>query len=213
MLKKLSSKYLPSVDGMVNGVTRNAKVLLVAIAIMFALEVVDLFLPQRLSLDQFGISPRSLTGLLWVPVAPWLHGGFGHVVGNAIPLFALGLLISVTGLRRLAEVAGFTAVGSGLGIYLFGATNSVHIGASGVVYGLMGYALLRGFVEKRPMAILVSLLVGAYMLLNLVPLDLLVPKQGISWSGHIFGFLSGLLAAKLLPAKSKATADVPLLPV
>lgn len=106
-------------------------------------------------------------------------------------------------LKRYAIVLfGFLAVLWGLGTWLVGASDSVHIGASGLVFGYFGYLLLAGFFERRFFSILLSLLVlfaWGGMIFGVLP-----GQTGISWEGHLFGFLGGGLSAKLLAKKPAA---------
>ena len=93
-------------------------------------------------------------------------------------------------------VSVITALCSGVGTWLFGGLNSTHIGASGVIFGYFGFLLLRGYFERSLSAIAFSLLVG--FLYGGIIFGVLPTDSTISWQGHLFGFLGGILAAKLL---------------
>lgn len=169
------------------------------VAIMWAIEVLDqLFFGGQL--DVFGIIPRTVIGLRGIAFAPFLHGSFAHLIGNTIPFLVLGWLIMLRETSDFIWVTLVVALASGLGTWLFG-TPGIHIGASGVVFGYLGYLLLRGFFERRIGSILISLFVGALygsLIWGVLPL-----QQGISWEGHLFGFLGGVLAARLLVPRGK----------
>lgn len=165
----------------------------VMLAVMWAVEVVDL-LPGT-SIDRWGVRPRSLRGLLGIVLAPFLHVSFRHLIGNTIPFAVLGAAIALGGVRQFAEVTVITAVVSGLGIWLFGGGSTVHLGASGLVFGFLGYLVARGLVARNPWWIAGGLLVLFFyggLLWGLLP------TSRISWLGHVFGGMGGALAAWVL---------------
>ncbi|HZF55333.1 MAG TPA: rhomboid family intramembrane serine protease [Polyangiaceae bacterium] len=175
------------------------------VGLLWAIEIVDAVLFQG-SLDRFGVRPRSMEGLVGVAFAPLLHMGFGHLIANTLPLITLGWLIMLRETRDLVVVTVLAALVSGLGTWLIGASHSVHIGASGVIFGYFGFLLLRGYFERSILSIGLSLAVAAVyggMLWGVLP-----SGYRISWEGHLFGFLGGVLAARMLsrraPAKSPA---------
>ena len=174
----------------------------IGLSAMWAIEIVD-----TVALDDWlqggGIHPRQsdgVDGILW---APLLHGGFSHLISNSVPFAALGGLVAIRGARRLATVtAAAVAVGGGLTWLLGGGGN--HIGASGVVFGYLGALLGAAAFERRPAAVapaLVALLLYGTMLVGFVP------QPGISWEGHLFGFVAGLLASKSLAEPRTPTPD------
>jgi membrane associated rhomboid family serine protease len=164
------------------------------VAIMWVAEILDQWVLGQ-QLDRFGIIPRTLIGLRGIPLAPFLHGNFAHLAGNTLPFLVLGWLIMLRDTQDFLRVTLVVGLASGLGTWLFGSPGS-HIGASGVIFGYLGYLLLRGFFERRLGSISLSLLVGTLygsMIWGILPL-----QQGVSWEGHLFGFLGGVLAARLL---------------
>ena len=141
-------------------VRRQAGVIGVLVLLMWVPETIDtLLLGQRLNV--FGIVPRDVTGLRGVVLAPFLHNGFAHLIGNTAPFVALAWLILAQSAKQFAIVSIAVTLISGLGVWLFGASNSITIGASGVVFGYFGFLLLRGIFDRRLASILVSLAVGA----------------------------------------------------
>jgi len=176
------------------------------VAIAWAVEFADLFVFKRgfnrMGLDQFGIMPRNLIGLRGILFAPFLHGGLGHLIGNTIPFLVLGWFIMLREISDFFVVTIISALASGLGTWLFGAPG-IHIGASGVVFGYLGYLLLRGYFERSAVAIAMSLFVCVLygsLLFGLSPF-----QTGISWEGHLFGFLGGVLSARLLADQHRRT--------
>jgi membrane associated rhomboid family serine protease len=100
------------------------------------------------SLERFGIHPRDLPGLWGILAAPLLHAGWLHVAANTGPFVVLGWLVM---LRRISDFVVVTALATligGLGVWLFGAPNSIHVGASGLIFGYLGYLLARGYFER-----------------------------------------------------------------
>lgn len=174
------------------------RVLLGVVALAWAAELIDVVLLDE-RLDRYGIEPRETEGLRGIVLAPVLHGGLAHVAANTVPFLMLGGLVLLRTLRTFAVVTAVVVVVGGLGVWLFGQAGTVHVGASGVVFGYLGFLILRGALERTPGAILVSVLVGVLYggaLVSLVPTD-----PSVSWEGHLFGFLGGLLAARVVPTR------------
>lgn len=164
------------------------------IAIMWISEVVDTVIDHRL--DGYGIHPRSGDGLWEIASAPFLHLGFDHLIGNTIPFAVMGAVIAFNGAARVLAVTAITAAVSGAGVWLIAPSGSVTIGASGVVFGYAAYLIARGFFSRS----LAQLAVGAVVVLiwGAALLSSLVPTEGVSWQGHVFGAIGGILAARLL---------------
>jgi membrane associated rhomboid family serine protease len=168
---------------------------------MWAVEVVDLVAGD---LDRAGIRPRDPEGLVGIALAPVLHGGFGHLIGNTIPFLVLGATIALSGLARILAVTGIVAVVGGLGTWLTAPANTVHIGASGLVFGFAAYLMARGFYSRRALHLVVGVLVllvyGTTLLFGLVP------TPGVSWQGHAFGAVGGVVAAWALDRRARSQA-------
>jgi membrane associated rhomboid family serine protease len=177
-----------------------ATVLLGFVTAIWVIELADQLLFRR-SLDRLGIRPRDLESIWGIAIAPFLHGGLGHLIANTAPLIALGWLVLLRGVGTFLAVSIFVVLLGGLGVWLFGPPNTIHIGASGLIFGLLGYLLARGFFERRLSSILLSVLVG--LLYGGALWGLLPGQRGISWQGHLFGFLAGVLVAWLLASSSR----------
>ena len=104
------------------------------IAVMWIAEGVDVVANHEL--DRLGIEPREPDGLIGILAAPFLHAGFGHLLANTVPFAVMGVVIALNGARRLLIVTAIVALVSGLGTWLVGPENTLHIGASGIVFGL-----------------------------------------------------------------------------
>ncbi len=165
------------------------------VGVMWAEEIVDTVLLGG-HLDALGIHPRSAWGLIGIFLAPFLHGGFKHLIANTVPLVVLAFFIMLRRKRDLFTVSLITTVVGGLGVWLVAASNSVTIGASILVFGYLGYLLSRGIFERKFWSIVGS--VAVFMLYGGALFGVLPGQAGISWQGHLFGFIGGVLSARLL---------------
>lgn len=163
------------------------------ILVIWLIEIIDWLLFQG-TLDTLGIRPRTVEGLRGIVFAPFLHGGFGHVATNTVPFLVLGWIILTT--RQLTEFLLITIISvvvSGLGTWLIGPRFSVHLGASGLIFGYFGFLVLLGYFERSTQAVLLAIVV--IFLYGGLIWGVLPQGNGISWQGHLFGFFGGGLAA------------------
>lgn len=170
------------------------------ILFIWLVELVDFFLLDS-SLDQYGIQPRTVRGLYGIFAAPFLHGGMGHVMANTMPILVLGILIMITrGLKDFMAATAVIIVIGGLGTWLTGATGSVHIGASGLVFGYFGFLLLITWFERSCR----NLVIAGFVLFLYSGLiwGVLPGRDGISWQSHLFGLIGGIVAAYLMANRS-----------
>ena len=173
-------------------------------AVMWVVEVVNAAAGYRL--DTAGIEPRQVDGLDGVLFAPFLHASWGHLIGNTVPFLVLGAVIALGGLVRVLLVTVVVALVGGLGTWIVGAPGTVHIGASGIVFGYAAYLLARGFYSRSALHLVTGALVAVVWGGTL--LGGLTPHDGISWQGHLFGALGGLLAARALaPTRAEGPPD------
>ena len=182
-----------------------AKILLALVALMWAVEVVDVIADHQL--DQYGIEAREPEGLDGIVTAPFLHVGFGHLISNTIPFVVMGLLIALEGARRLVAVFAIVTLVSGLGTWLVAPEGSIHVGASGVVFGFATYLIARGWFNRRPSQIAIGLVV--VVIWGGVLIGGLQPREGISWQGHLFGAVGGVVAARVLARGDPGRPVVP----
>ena len=170
---------------------KNLKIALAAVAILWIVYLLNLTIAYDLRL--LGLRPRDLNGLLGILMAPLLHLDIKHLVANSGAFFFL-IAISMSFSRKLTvkAILIIILVGGGL-VWLFGSSESIHIGASGIIFGLIGFLMFLGIFRREWMAVVFSALI--FVLYGGAIFSLLIYVPGISWAGHIFGFLSGILAA------------------
>lgn len=186
--------------------TRSLGLMVGALALMWLVEAIDLvFLDE--DLDQQGIRPRTIGGLDGVLWAPFLHGGIGHLISNTIPFVILSALVMTRGWQRWLTGSAVIIVGSGLLVWAFAiGSNEVHIGASGWVFGLFGLLVAGAWFDRTPGAIVLALI--ALALYGTTVLFGLLPDQGVSWEGHVFGVVAGVLAAWLLRRRRPRSNEI-----
>jgi membrane associated rhomboid family serine protease len=175
-------------------ISSGIKLLVALVGLMWLSEIVDTALHGRL--DRYGIIAREPDGLFGIITAPFLHLGFGHLISNTLPLVTLGAIIAVSGALRLFSVTAIVTTIGGLGTWLISPPHTITIGASGLVFGYAAYLVARGIFNRRlgqiAIGVIVILVWGSALLGGLLPQD------GISWQGHLFGGIAGILSAWIL---------------
>jgi membrane associated rhomboid family serine protease len=153
-----------------------------------------------------GIVPRTMAGLPGIITAPFLHASWQHLIGNTSALVVLSALVLLRGVRQFVLVLQICILTAGFGTWLFGAPNTMHIGASGVVFGFFAFLVARSWYERTVVSALVALAVVAIYGLSMGVA--LIPQTDISWTGHAFGAAGGVLAAKWLTPRRRRTFSV-----
>ncbi|GBG14539.1 protease [Novimethylophilus kurashikiensis] len=160
-----------------------------------------------LHLAWLGVHPRTLSGLVGIVSAPWLHASLAHLISNTFPLLVLGWLTMYPKKTDFAPAVVGSMLGAGLLAWVIGGTGTVHIGASGVVFGLGGFVVARGYFARRFTELLSALpatgLYGMSMLFGVLPI-----YPGVSWQSHLGGIIGGILTAKLMYSSNIRTNDV-----
>ena len=174
----------------------------VFIGVIWAAFVLDWILPAELP-KWFALVPRSFGGTIGILTMPFVHGDFPHILGNTLPLFILLVLLAGSKAKSW-EIVATLIVASGVLLWLFGST-SRHIGASGLVYGLVGYLIGSGLFERRLIPMAVAVIVG--LMFGGMTLKGLVPQFGVSWGGHFFGLLAGVGLAYIMARDSAVPRD------
>jgi len=163
--------------------------LLGMVALAWVLELIDSVFGQPL--NHLGVRPRSITGLIGVPLMPWLHGGMAHLISNTVPFLMLGSIVLAAEGRRFVPSSALIVLLSGLGTWLIGGANEVHIGASGLIYGYFGYVLARAWGERKLSWIFIGIFIAVSyggMIWGLF----LQRGLAMSWEGHFCGFVVGV---------------------
>ena len=145
-------------------------------------------------LNVFGVIPRTTIGLRGLIFAPFIHQRLDHIVANSLPFLALGWMVMLRDPRHFVPVTLMSAIGSGLLAWLLGAPGSVHIGASGILFGYLGFLILSGWYARSALSIAMSVIVIAVW--GGVVLGVMPGESGVSWQSHLGGFLAGALAAR-----------------
>ncbi len=148
------------------------------------------------ALIQYGVIPRTTTGLLGILFAPFIHGSLNHLVANSVPFLVLGWLVMLRNARHFSPVTLVSMFGAGLMAWLVGAPGSVHVGASGVVFGYLGFLMLSGWFARSFASIALS--IGVTVAWGGLVFGVMPGQPGISWQAHLGGFLGGVLAARWL---------------
>jgi membrane associated rhomboid family serine protease len=165
--------------------------LLAFVVLLWVLEAIDrLFFDG--ALDRLGIAPRRTIGLTGILFAPLLHDSFAHLLANTGPFLVLAFLVLARQGRRIVAVSAVIALISGLGTWLIGPPHTVHIGASGLVFGYFAFLVVSAYYERSLTAVILAVFVIA---LYWGLLGGVLPAAGISWQGHFFGLVGGGVAA------------------
>lgn len=154
------------------------------------------------ALTRYGIVPRTTDGLWGILFAPFIHANLAHLVANTVPLLVLGWLVLLRDARHFLPVTLLSMLGAGLCAWLLGAPGTVHIGASGVVFGYFGFLMLAGWFARSLASIALSALVTIAW--GGLVLGVLPGQSGISWQAHLGGFIGGVLAARWLAPRRTA---------
>ena len=162
---------------------------------MWAVRIADTFRGDGTSIAGVGVIPRSAQHPLGILTAPFIHANWPHLIANTVPLLVLGALVLIGGIGDFLFVTIVCAIVGGAGTWLFGESAN-HIGASGIIFGYVGFLLVRPIFDRRIWSFLITLVVGS--LYGAMLFSSAIPKSGISWSAHFFFFFVGVMAASFL---------------
>src|SRR6478672_424288 len=177
-------------------------------ALMIIIQAINWSTNYRL--DAYGIEPRTWSGLLGVLFAPLLHGSWGHLWSNLVPLVIMGTMITLSSMRQFIAVTVLVWLVSGLGVWLIAPAGTVTVGASGIVFGWLAFLIVRGIWTRTWQHILLGLVLLALYgglfwsgIVQVAAADV-TGVVTVSWQAHLFGAIGGVLAAFLV-----AKADGP----
>ncbi len=173
-----------------------------ALAALWVLELVDQITGR--ALDTLGITPREIGELPQIYTAPWLHHDWGHLIGNSVPFFLLGVVILLSSLRRWLVSTFASVTSSGAFVWLFSPPRTVTLGVSGLVFGWLTYLLTRGIFSREPRQILLAVIV--FVFYGGILWGVLPTSAYVSWQGHLGGAVGGVLAAWFLHSTSERRA-------
>ena len=168
---------------------------LIMLAVMWLLEIVDAVLPG--DLDGYGIESREVDGLTGVVASPFLHADFAHLMANTVPFLILGSIVALRYPEKFWRIAITITVLGGLGVWLLGPSNTITIGASGVVFGFLTYLITAGILTRHWLDVVIALgvlFVYGGILVGALPFGV---EAGVSWQAHLMGALAGVVAALL----------------
>jgi membrane associated rhomboid family serine protease len=179
---------------------RRLAALVAFVAVLWVVQIVNWAADYALN-PAFGLIPRQVSGLDGVVGMPFLHGSFEHLISNTPPLLLLGALLAATTTRALAAI-NIAVIGlGGTLVWLLG-SSAIHIGASGLVFGWFGFLITRGLVDRSPVTLGASVLVG--VVYGSIIWGVLPGQPGVSWEAHLFGAIAGAVAAFLIRARVHA---------
>lgn len=161
------------------------------VAVLWLVEVLDRMLTG--DFESRGVQPRSDEGLQGIALAPLLHGDWDHLISNSFPLLILGFLLALSGLRTFLITTATIWIVGGVGVWVIAGSNTIHIGASGVVFGWLVFLIIRGVFARSFRQIVLG--IAVFMVYGTVLLGVLPGDADVSWEGHLFGAIGGAIAA------------------
>lgn len=182
---------------------RAVLVVLALTAVMWLLQLSRMILPWDAA--SLGIWPRDTDQIATIFTSPFVHADWAHLLANTVPLLVLGSLVAFSGLGRFAGASLIIVLASGLGVWLVSPAGVPTVGASGLIFGYFGFLVLRGIIERKVSDIVIMICVVLFyggLIFGVLPQD-----GPISWQGHLFGFIGGLVAAYMLPRRERAAVQ------
>ncbi len=174
------------------------KSILIFVGILWVIEVLNLITSH--SLNRLGLQPRSMVGLIGIPLSPFLHGSVTHLLSNTPPLLILGFMICLRGTASFVAYSFQIAMIGGMGVWLFG-RSSIHVGASGLLFGYFGFLVASAWFERKPLSIALALL--ALFLYSGLIWGVLPSQPFVSWESHLCGLIAGIIVARLQASPGK----------
>ena len=162
-------------------------------SIFLCVEIINLL--SGYSLNAFGIRPRELGGLIGIFISPFLHGSVYHLISNIFPFVILGGFIVWQGISHFIKISLTIMIATGIMVWLFGPSLTIIVGASGVIFGYLGYLFGKAYIDRNITDILIAvavLFMYGGMIFGIFP-----GIPGVSWESHLFGFISGFGTAWL----------------
>ena len=187
------------------------------LAFMWVVFIIDYYLFGGLLGAYYGMHPRELAGVPGIVLSPIFHGGWGHLLSNSLPFVSLTGLLVFFYPRLWPRVLASLWLGTGALVWMLGRGDTIHIGASGIVYALAAFLAFSGIFRRDFRAVVVSLVVLFYyggMIVGILP-----GQEGISWESHLLGLVMGVIGAyvyrseleehEVMAQEKKATRHAP----
>ena len=188
-------------DGLRERLVKHLTILGSLLAVLWGVELVDYFVLGQ-KLNDFGIRPRTVQGLLYIPLSPFLHGDLSHLAANTLPLLVLGWLVMLRRVSDFVVVSVVSTLIGGLGIWLIGSSDTAHVGCSALIFGYFGYLVSRAYFERSLVSFLLAVVVVIFyggMIWGVLP-----SRPEVSWEGHLSGLIGGIASAAILSKRRTA---------
>jgi membrane associated rhomboid family serine protease len=179
----------PTAEAMIAEARKALWVMVTFLAVIWSVQVMNWAVGYHLSRD-YGVRARDVASLPDIFTSPILHGSWAHIEGNSGPLFIFGFLAAYRGVKKFLALTALIVIVGGLGEWFTSPDNSVTVGASGLVFGYLGYVIVRGIFDRHRIDIVIGLVMALCFAYQFTAL---LPANGISWQGHLFGLGSGIL--------------------
>ncbi len=170
---------------------RSFDIIIFVMVILWSMLIIGFFLPVK----NYGIVARNIEGLKGILAAPFIHAHPFHLITNSLSLFILGWIFIALERRRAIMITLHIILWGGLGTWIIGRSGAVHIGSSGVIYGIMGYLFFTGIFNRNIKTILVS--IGTFFLYGGAIWGVFPANSFISWESHLCGLATGIVVAKM----------------
>ncbi len=169
------------------------------ILVIWGVYIVDWIAPVNFT--NFGIVPRSFSGVFGIMLAPFLHANLPHIVSNTLPLFFLTWSLLTFYKKVSFKVWWLSVIIGGALVWLFARGGSVHVGASGVIFSLIGFLIASGIFRLKFKSIIVAIVIA--IIYGGVLWGMLPTQKWVSWEGHLFGFIAGVVLAWIFRKSNK----------
>ena len=185
-------------------VGQELKWIILFVAVIWGVFLLDCIVPGKFT--SYGLVPRTPSGAVGIVSMPFLHASWSHLLGNTVPLFVLLALLAGSKARSWEIVVDIILVG-GVLLWIFG-RHAMHVGASGLIFGLVAFLIASGLLERRIIPLIVSVIVG--FLYGSALISGVLPWTGcdVSWDGHLCGAVAGVLIAWLLTRGPKTKKEL-----
>lgn len=178
---------------------KNLKISFIFVISLWLIFLLDFIIP--INFNNWGILPRTTSGLIGILLSTFLHANLVHLLSNTIPLFILTFVLLTFYKKNSLQVILIVILLGGFLVWLF-ARNSYHIGASGLIYGLVAFLVSCGIFQRNIKSIIISVII--FLLYGGIMYGVLPTNSYVSWEGHLFGALSGIFCGYIFRKKKES---------